>query len=159
MTKTRIIMIVIVVATIGTILAIQKGEQAANKRLSQLKIAENANRLAAEAKRAIVEAQQAIAEAKRVEIIARQKAETLRAQIAIYILEAKSLLDAGQYKQAINAAKNVLGQDSNNAEAKVILEIAMVKLKEIAQQQIDALTKQETQKMVEDSDLVPAIPK
>ena len=52
-----------------------------------------------------------------------------------------------------------LGRDSNNAEAKVILETAMVKLKEIAQQQIDALTKQETQKMVEDSDLVPAIPK
>lgn len=151
MTKTRIIIIVLVVATVGTILAIQQGEKSAQKRLTQLKIAEDAQRL-------VAEAQRAINEAKRVERIAREEADALKAQIATYILEAKSLLDAGQFQQAIDAAKNVLGQDSNNAEAKVILETAMVKLKEIAQRQIDALTKQKTQKMVEDSDLVPAIP-
>lgn len=151
MTKTRIIIIVLIVATVGTILAIQQGEKSAQKRLTQLKIAEDAQRL-------VAEAQRAINEAKRVEQIAREEAGVLKAQIATYILEAKSLLDAGQFQQAIDAAKNVLGQDSNNAEAKVILETAMVKLKEIAQRQIDALTKQKTQKMVEDSDLVPAIP-
>lgn len=151
MTKTRIIIIVLVVATVGTILAIQQGEKSAQERLTQLKIAEDAQRL-------VLEAQRAINEAKRVERISREEAEVLKAQIATYILEAKSLLDAGQFQQAIDAAKNVLGQDSNNAEAKVILETAMVKLKEIAQRQIDALTKKATQKMVEDSDLVPAIP-
>ncbi len=152
MTKTRIIIIVLVVATAGTILAIRQGEKSAQERLTQLKITEDAQRL-------VAEAQRAINEAKRVERIAREEAEALKAQIATYILEAKSLLDAGQFQQAIDAAKNVLGQDSNNAEAKVILETAMVKLKEIAQRHINALTKQETQKMVEDSDLVPAIPK
>ena len=151
MTKTRIIIIVLVVATVGTILAIRQGDKAAQKRLVQLKIVEDAQRLAADAQRAINEA-------KRVERIAREEAEALKTQIATYILEAKTLLDAGQFQQAINAAKNVLGQDSNNAEAKVILETAMVKLKEIAQRHIDALTKQKPQKMVEDSDLVPAIP-
>ena len=151
MSKTMIVVIVLIVATGATLVAIQQNEKAAQEKQAQLKIAEDANRLAAEA-------QKAIDEAKRIEEIARQEAEALSTQIATYVLEAKSLLDAGQHQQAIDAAKNVLGQDANNAEAKVILKTAMAQLKEIAQQQIDALTKQETQKMVEDSDLVPSTP-
>ena len=42
MNKTMIIVIVLIVAIVGTLLAIQRGEKAAEKRLSQLKIAENA---------------------------------------------------------------------------------------------------------------------
>jgi len=152
MNKIVVLIIVIIVATIGTLVAIQQGDKAAQERLVQLRIAEKANRLAAEAQRAI-------AEAKKVEEIDRQEAEVFNTQMATYVFEAKSLLDAGQFQQAIDAAKNVLGQDAQNAEAKVILNTAVVKLQEIAQQQIDALTKQEPQKMVEDSDLVPAIPK
>jgi len=151
MKKIVVIIIVIIVATVATLVTIQQGEKAAQERLTQLKIAEDANRLAAEALGVINEA-------KRIEEIARQEAEALNAQIATYVFEAKSLLDAGQFQQAIDAAKNILAQDAQNAEAKVILESAMVKLKEIAQQQINALTKQEPQKMVEDSDLIPAIP-
>jgi len=152
MNKIVVISIIIVVATAGTLIAIRQGENAAQERLGQLKIAENANRLA-------LEAQKAIIDAKRVEEIARREAEALNAQIAGYVLEAKSLLDLGQFQQAIDAAKNVLSQDAANAEAKVILKTAMVKLQEIAQQQINALTKQKPQKMVEDSDLAPSIPK
>jgi len=151
MSKNVIVLVVIIAAIAGTLIIRQQNEKAAQQRKAQLKIAEEANRLAAEA-------QKALNEAKKLEEIARQEAETLSKQLAVYISEAKSSLNGGQYQQAIDTAKNILSQDAENSEARVILETAVVKLKEIAQQQITTLTKQKPQKIVEDSDLVPSIP-
>lgn len=149
MNKKIIVLLVIIAAIVGALVVRQQSEQVALKRHHQLKSTEKANRLAAEA-------QKAINDAKRIKEIARKKAETLSKKIANRVFEAKSLLDDGSYQKAINAAKSVFALDSDNTEAKMILESAMIKLKEIAQQQIDALAKQESQKMIEESDLVPS---
>jgi len=151
MNKNVIVLIVIVAAIAGTLIVKQQNEKAAQLREIQLKTAEDANKLAAEA-------QKAINEAKRLEEIAKKEAEALERQIAKYVYDATTLLNAGQYQQAIDAAKNILSNDANNSDAKAILETAMTKLNEIAQQKINALTKQEPKKIVEDSDLVPSIP-
>jgi uncharacterized protein HemX len=151
MNKNMIVLVVLVLAIAGTLIVTQQNEKAAQQKQAQLKAAEEANRLAAEA-------QQAINEAKRLEQIAKQEAEALKNKIAGQIAQAKSQIDGGQYQQAIDTAKNVLSYDAENSDAKEILELAMAKLKEIAQQQINALTKQEVQKVVKDSDLVPGIP-
>lgn len=150
MKKNVIILIVLIAAIAGTLIVKQQNKKAVQQREAQLRIAEEANRLAAEA-------QKAITEAKKLEEIARQEAEALKQKIATYAFEARTLLNNGQYQQAIDAAKNILSADVNNADAKSILETAMVKLKEIAQEKINALTKQEPKKIVEDADLVPSI--
>ena len=151
MNKNVIILLVLVAAIVGTLIVRQQSKQAAQKRHHQLKTAENANRLAAEA-------QKAINDAKRLEEIARQETEILKKKIATRIFEAKSLLDDDNYQKAIDTAKNVFTLDADNTEAKMILESAMAKLKEIAQQQIDALAKQKSQKMIEESDLILSAP-
>lgn len=151
MKKNVIILIVLIAAIAGTLIVKQQNKKAVQQREAQLRIAEEANRLAAEA-------QKAITEAKKLEEIARQEAEALKQKIATYAFEARTLLNNGQYQQAIDAAKNILSNDVNNSDAKSILETAVVKLKEIAQEKINALTKQEPKKIVEDADLVPSIP-
>lgn len=151
MKKNVIILIVLIAAIAGTLIVKQQNKKAVQQREAQLRIAEEANKLAAEA-------QKAITEAKKLEEIARQEAEALKQKIATYAFEARTLLNNGQYQQAIDAAKNILSNDVNNSDAKSILETAVVKLKEIAQEKINALTKQEPKKIVEDADLVPSIP-
>jgi len=81
----------------------------------------------------------------------------LKKEIATYVSDAQILLNNSQYQQAIDAAKNILVRDVDNTAAKMILESSIIKLKEIAQNEINALTKQEPKKIIEDSDLVPSI--
>jgi len=142
MNRNVIILSILVLAIVGTIVVTQKNQKAAELRQMQLKAAEKANKLAAEA-------QKAINEAKMAEEAAKQAAEALKAKMNGLVVQAKSLLEDNKYQEAINIAKNILSQDANNADAKSILETAMAKLKEIAQQQAEALTKQEAQKTLE----------
>ena len=151
MSKNIIILIVLIVAIAGTLVVKEQNKKIAQQRQAQLKAAEEANQLAAEA-------QQAINEARRLEAIAKQEAKAFKQQIAARVSQAESLLNAGEYQLAIDAAKNILGNDVNNADAKTILETAVIKLKEIAQQKIDGLTKQAPKKIIEDTNLVPSIP-
>jgi hypothetical protein len=94
--------------------------------------------------------QNALSEVKRVGEEAREKAEGLKAKIVGLVAQAQSLLDGGQFQQAIDLANTILGEDPGNMQAQSIIKQATAKLQEAAQRQSEAIAA-ETGNMLEEA--------
>lgn len=159
MSKSMIIVLVLILVAAGAFIINNQNQKAAQLEQMQLREAEEAKNIEArqarqraleEARRVEAEAQRAkqaaLEEAKKLEEAAKQQDAELQTKIGGLIAQAKSLLDGGKYQEAIDMAKNILSQDANNSEAKSILETAMAKLKEMAQEQATSLIKEDPKK-------------
>ena len=107
-------------------------QQAVNAQRAKLQALEAAQKAEAEAQRI---KQQALEEARRMEEAARREAEAVKAKINGLVAQAQSLLDSGQYQNALNLATSILSQDANNAAAQSIVAQAREKLKGVNPQE------------------------
>jgi len=162
MNKNRILIFIVILVVVGAGVIIQQQrsveqvnqmEQQAIKEVQRVKIEQaRLQAIAAEKakQQAILEAQQAEAEvermkqqsleeARKAQEAARREAAALQAAISNLTTQAQSLLDDGQYQQAIDIAKNALSSDPGNPIAKSIIEKATVMLNEAVQEKAGAL--------------------
>jgi tetratricopeptide (TPR) repeat protein len=99
--------------------------------------------------------QNTLDQARMAEVEVRKKADELQAKIVGLVSQAQALLDSGQFQQAIDLAKTILGEDPNNLNAQSIIDRATAKLAEAAQQQINAAIP-EAQNALQEA--IPALP-
>jgi len=120
----------------------------AEAQAAKQKALEETKRIEAEAQKAKQEALEkariAEAEAQKAKEMAleavKQRAAEIQAKINELIAQTTALLENAEYQGAINVAQEILKLDPNSAEAKSIIEKATAKLKEIAADQVNALT-------------------
>ena len=169
MNKIAITVLILALAGAGAFIYTRQNQQAAQlEQQIQLKKAAEAKSIAApqekqralaeqakqkaleEAKKIEAEAQKAkqiaMEEAQKAEEAAKQKAAELQTMLSGLIAQAKAFLDSGKFQEAIDMAKNILSQDPNNPEAKSILDQAMAKLKEVAQEKAASLITEDSSK-------------
>lgn len=165
MNRRIVLILIFILVLVGIIVIAKQREQAANIEQMETQAANELRRLAAEAQaakqkaleetnrieaeaqlakqKALDEARRAEAEAQEARQLAqeavRQKAEEIQGMVDSLVTQATSMLDAGQYQQAIDIAKKILADDPNNPDAKSIIERATAMLKEAAQEKADAL--------------------
>ncbi|OGX38371.1 MAG: hypothetical protein A3C36_06250 [Omnitrophica WOR_2 bacterium RIFCSPHIGHO2_02_FULL_52_10] len=167
----RVLIFVIILVVFGAVVIIQ--QQKSLNQVDQMEIqamqdvheteVERAKQAAIEAARqAEAKAQEALQntleQARLAEEAARQKAEELKAKIVGLVAQAQALLDSGQFQQAIDLARTILGEDPNNLNAQSIIERATAKLAEAAQQQIQAADPAAQDVLQEAMPAVPSTP-
>jgi len=134
-----IIVLILMLVGIGAVIVTRQGQKSPLLEQARMQATQQAKPTALEeARRVEAEAQKAkpmaMDEAKKL-----QEAAELQAALGGLIAQAKSLLESGEYQEAIDTAKNILSQDANNTEAISILETATARLNELVQQQEPAL--------------------
>ena len=164
----RVLIFVIILVVFGAVVIIQ--QQKSMEQVGQIEIQAMKEVHKAEveqAKQAGLEAahqaeakvqevlQNTLDQARMAEEEARKKAEELKAKIVGLVAQAQALLDSGQFQQAIDLARTIIGEDPNNISAKSIIDQATAKLAEAAQQQIQAVVPA-VQNAVQEA--VPALP-
>jgi len=84
----------------------------------------------------------ALQEVKKLEEASKKETQKLQSKISELIAQAQSLLESAKYQQAADLANNILNLDADNPQAKLILDTAMAKSKEVAQEQaVNTITK------------------
>ena len=160
------VLLVFLLVLVGIIIIGKQREQAIQLEQIEIKAANELRRVAAEAQkakqRALEETRKIEAEAQRAkrealerarraeaeaqkaremaEETVRQKAAEIQAKINELVAQATALLDSAEYQKAIDVAQKIFDLDPNSSEAKSIIEKTTAKLKEIAAQQVEAVT-------------------
>jgi len=166
MNRRTVVLLVFLLVLVGIIIIGKQREQAiqvdqmetkaanelrkvvADAQAAKQKALEETRRIEAEAQRAkqaaLETARRAEAEAQKAKAMAaeaiKEKAAEIQSKINELVAQATALLDSAEYQSAINIAQGILKLDPNSTEAKLIIEQATTKLKEMAGEKVKALT-------------------